>query len=128
MLGMKNYASHHLRACLASLGSLLRTPFASLTTAVVIGVALALPSGFHALLSGVQSLAAGLEGEVAQVSLFLKPEVKEDAARNLAWRLRSMDDVAGVRYISPQQALEERVVLVRGEDRDKRAGQRIAGR
>jgi cell division transport system permease protein len=107
MLGVKNYLTHHLRACLASLGSLLSTPFASLMTAVVIGVALALPSGFHALLRGVQSLAAGLEGDVAQVSLFLKTEVKEDAARNLAWRLRSMEDVAGVRYISPQQALEE---------------------
>jgi cell division transport system permease protein len=107
MLGMKNYLTHHLRACFASLGSLLRTPFASLMTAVVIGVALALPSGFHALLTNVQSMAAGLEGEVVQVSLFLKAGVKEDAARNLAWRLRSMDDIAAVRYISPQQALEE---------------------
>lgn len=107
MVGMKNYLTHHLRACLASLGNLLRTPFASLMTAVVIGVTLALPSGFHALLTSVQSLAAGVEGEMAQVSLFLKPGIKEDAALNLAWRLRSMKDVAGVRYISPQQALEE---------------------
>lgn len=106
-LSLKNYFVHHLRACLASLGSLLRTPFASLMTAMVIGVALALPSGFHVLLSSVQSLASGWEGEMAQISLFLKPEIKEDAARNLAWRLRSMNDVAGVRYISPQQALEE---------------------
>ena len=37
MLGLKNYLTHHLRACLASLGSLVRTPFASLMTAVVIG-------------------------------------------------------------------------------------------
>jgi cell division transport system permease protein len=107
MRGMKNYLSHHLRACLASLGSLLRTPFASLMTAVVIGVALALPGGFHSLLGSVQILAGGMEGDVAQVSLFLKAGVKEDAARNLAWRLRSMDDIAGVRYISPRQALEE---------------------
>jgi len=106
-LGIENYLINHLRAFLASLGSLVRTPFASLMTAVVIGVALALPSGFHALLVNVQSLASGWEGEVAQVSLFLKSEIKEDAARNLAWRLRSMDDVAGVRYISPQEALEE---------------------
>jgi cell division transport system permease protein len=106
-LGIENYLIHHLRAFFASLGSLLRTPFASFMTAVVIGVALALPSGFHALLLSVQSLASGWEGEVAQVSLFLKPDIKDDAARNLAWRLRSMDDVAGVRYISPQQALEE---------------------
>lgn len=107
MQGMKNYLGHHLRAGLSSLGTLLRTPFASLMTAVVIGVALALPGGFHSLLGSVQILAGGMEGEVAQVSLFLKAGVKEDAARNLAWRLRSMDDIAGVRYISPRQALEE---------------------
>jgi cell division transport system permease protein len=106
-LGFENYLIHHLRAFFASLGRLLRTPFASLMTAVVIGVALALPSGFHALMLSVQSLASGWEGEVAQVSLFLKPQIKDDAARNLAWRLRSMDDVASVRYISPQQAVEE---------------------
>lgn len=106
-LGIENYVIHHARAFFASLGGLLRTPWASLMTAVVIGVALALPSGFHALLLSVQSLASGWESEVAQVSLFLKADTKEDVARNLAWRLRSMDDVAGVRYISPQQALEE---------------------
>lgn len=104
---LKNYFINHMRACVASLGDMLRAPFASLMTAVVIGVALALPSGFHALLASAQTLAAGWEGEVAQISLFLKPGMKEDAALNLAWRLRSMNDVAGVRYISPQQALEE---------------------
>jgi cell division transport system permease protein len=104
---LKNYFINHMRACVASLGDMLRAPFASFMTAVVIGVALALPSGFHALLASAQTLAAGWEGEVAQVSLFLKPGMKEDAALNLAWRLRSMNDVAGVRYISPQQALEE---------------------
>ena len=106
-LGLESYLINHLRAFFASLGGLVRTPFASLMTAAVIGVALALPGGFHALLLSVQSLASGWEGEVAQVSLFLKPDIKEEAARSLAWRLRSRDDVAGVRYISPQQALEE---------------------
>jgi len=104
---MKNYLNNHLRACRASLSALLRAPFASLMTAVVIGVALALPSGLHALLDGAQSVAAGWEGDVSQVSLFLKQGVKEEAAKNLTWRLRATNDVAAVRYISPQQALEE---------------------
>lgn len=107
MVSFKNYFGHHLRACVASLGRLARTPFASLMTAVVIGVALALPSGLHTLLGDVQHLAAGMEGEVSQVSLFLKAEVKDEAARSLAWRVRSMDEVAAVRYMSPQQALDE---------------------
>lgn len=107
MAGMNHYFTPHLRACLASLGSLVRAPFASLMTVVVIGVALALPSGFHALMRDVQQLAAGMEGQVAQVSLFLKMEVSEEDARSLAWRLRSRDDVAAVRHITPQQALEE---------------------
>jgi cell division transport system permease protein len=106
-MAVKNYFTHHLRAALASLGSLVRTPFASLMTAVVVGVALALPGGFHTLLSDAQRLTAGMKGEAAQVSLFLKAEIKDEAARNLAWRLRSMDEVASVRYISPRQALDE---------------------
>jgi hypothetical protein len=69
-LGFENYLIHHLRAFFASLGGLVRTPFASLMTTVVIGVALALPGGFHALMLGIQSLASGWQGEVAQVSLF----------------------------------------------------------
>ncbi|MEK7322503.1 MAG: permease-like cell division protein FtsX [Pseudomonadota bacterium] len=105
--GLENYLTHHLRALFASLGQLVRTPLATLMIAAVIGIALALPAGFHALLASVQTVAAGWEGDMAQISLFLKPTIKEDQAAALAKRLRGMREVTAVRYISPQQALAE---------------------
>jgi len=105
--GLENYVIHHLRALFASLGQLARAPLATFMTAAVIGIALALPAGFHALLASVQTVAAGWEGDMAQISLFLKPSIKDDQAAGLAKRLRGMREVADVRYISPQQALAE---------------------
>ncbi len=104
---MASYFTNHLRAFFASLGQLLRTPLPTLMTATVIGIALALPAGFHAVLSSVQTVAAGWEGDMAQISLFLKPSVKEVQAGKLADRMRAMSEVAEVHYISPQEALAE---------------------
>lgn len=105
--GLENYLTNHLRAFFASLGQLLRAPLSTLMTAAVIGIALALPAGFHAVLASVQSVAAGWEGDMAQISLFLKPSIKEEQAAKLAGRLRDMSEVAEVHYISPQAALAE---------------------
>lgn len=106
-LGLENYVTHHARALLASLGQLLRTPVTTLMTAAVIGIALALPASFYALLKSVESVTAGWQGEMAQISLFLKPSLKEPQAHALAERVRALPEVAHVRYISPQQALAE---------------------
>src|SRR3569623_755148 len=44
---------------------------------------------------------------MAQISLYLKPALKEEQALALAGRLRRLPEVAKVQYISPQQALQE---------------------
>jgi len=106
-LTIENYFTHHARALLASLGQLLRAPLATLMTAAVIGIALALPAAFHALLKSVESVTSGWQGDMAQISLFLKPSLKDDQAAALAGRVRALPEVASVRYISPQQALQE---------------------
>jgi len=106
-LTIENYFTHHARALLASLGQLLRAPLATLMTAAVIGIALALPAAFHALLKSVESVTAGWQGDMAQISLFLKPSLKDGQAAALAGRVRALTEVASVRYISPQQALQE---------------------
>ncbi|NOX77033.1 MAG: cell division protein FtsX [Gammaproteobacteria bacterium] len=100
------YFTHHLWVLVSSLGVLWRTPLATLMTAAVIGIALALPAGLHVLLQNVQQLSTGWEG-TAQMSLFLKPGVPESRITSLADKLRDWDDVAEVRYISREQALAE---------------------
>lgn len=100
------YFTHHLWVLVSSLGVLWRTPLATLMTAAVIGIALALPAGLHVLLQNVQQLSTGWEG-TAQMSLFLKSGVPEKRIHSLAEKLRGWDGVAEVRYISREQALAE---------------------
>ncbi len=100
------YFTHHLWVLVSSLGSLWRTPLATLMTAAVIGIALALPAGLHVLLQNVQQLSSGWEG-TAQMSLFLKSGVSEKRIHSLADTLRGWEGVAEVRYISREQALAE---------------------
>jgi cell division transport system permease protein len=100
------YFTHHLWVLVSSLGVLWRTPMATLMTAAVIGIALALPTGLHVLLQNVQQLSTGWEGS-AQMSLFLKQGVSEKRVQGLAKQLRGWEGVAEVRYISREQALAE---------------------
>jgi cell division transport system permease protein len=100
------YFTHHLWVLVSTLGGLWRTPLATLMTAAVIGIALALPAGLHVLLQNVQQLSTGWEG-TAQMSLFLKQDVSEKSIESLAKKLRGWEGVADVRYISREQALAE---------------------
>jgi len=100
------YLTHHLWVLVSSLGVLWRTPLATLMTASVIGIALALPTGLHVLLQSVQQLSTGWEG-TAQMSLFLKSDVPEKRILSLADKLRGWEGVSEVRYISREQALAE---------------------
>jgi cell division transport system permease protein len=107
---LNTYFTHHLWVLVSSLGQLWRTPLATLMTAAVIGIALALPAGLHVLLQNVQQLSIGWEGST-QMSLFLKQSVAEKRIQSLADELRDWGDVAEIRYISRERALAEFRVL-----------------
>lgn len=100
------YGINHLQTLLASLGRLWRAPFASLMTAAVIGIALALPAGLHLLLDNAQRLSANWDGS-ARVSIFLKDTVSDGQASAFAAKLRGRNEIAETEYISPAAALEE---------------------
>ncbi|RKZ40905.1 MAG: cell division protein FtsX [Gammaproteobacteria bacterium] len=98
---------HHLYVLFSSLGRIARTPLPSLMTAAVIGIALALPTGLYLLLENVQQISNDWES-VAQMSLFIKPEINDDAKINaFAKKLEQHPDIHGIRIITPAQALEE---------------------
>ncbi len=105
-LHLDTWLLRHLQVALASLGRLCRAPLATLMTTAVIGIALALPTGMHVALSNIQQLAGGWDG-AATLSLFLKQEVKEQQAMQLANRLRAHPQLAKVQLIDPDLALEE---------------------
>lgn len=96
----------HLQVLFFSLGRLSRTPFSTLMTAAVIGIALALPAGLYVVLQNAQQLSQGWDNST-QISVFLKHEVDDGRVAALASRLRATAEVATVDYISRDQALAE---------------------
>lgn len=103
---LKNYLLNHAYALVYSLGQITRTPLSSMMTVMVIGITLALPTGLYVALQNTQQLTAGLDN-VAQMSLFLKKDTREQNATDLAGQLRRNPDIATLEIITPDQALEE---------------------
>jgi cell division transport system permease protein len=102
----KTYLLRHAQVFFYSLGQLSRTPFSMLMTAAVIGIALALPAGLHVMLDNAQTLSGGWDG-AAKVSLYLKKGIREDDTRQLAGKIRKLDEVVEVDFISSEQGLQE---------------------
>jgi len=103
---LKNYLLNHAYALVYSLGQITRTPLSSMMTVMVIGITLALPTVLYVALQNTQQLTAGLDN-VAQMSLFLKKDTREENATDLAGQLRRNPDIATLEIITPDQALEE---------------------
>ena len=106
LTALRVYLLRHLQVFFYSLGVLSRSPFATLMTTAVIGIALALPSGLHVVLQNAQQLSGGWDG-AAQISLFLKRTVPEEEANRLARQIQNLPEVASVNYISRSEALQE---------------------
>jgi cell division transport system permease protein len=98
--------NQHGHTLFASLGRLCRTPFATAMTMTVIAIALALPATFHVMLKNVQQLSGALETS-AQISLFLKPELGDDAGIRVAERVRGHAAVESVTVVTKEGALQE---------------------
>lgn len=77
-----------------------------LLTIIVLGIALALPFALGMLLLNVRADSARLPPPLG-LSVYLKPGVSEQRARELATSLRSRPDVAGVTLITAAQGLQD---------------------
>ena len=103
---LRAYALQHAQVFFYSLGQLWRSPLATLMTAAVIGIALALPIGLQVVLQNVQTLDADWESG-GDISLFLKQEVNDEEAQRLAEQVRKLPGVDSVTSLSRTQALQE---------------------
>jgi cell division transport system permease protein len=106
MLSPQTYFARHAQVTLESLGRLYRNGLATWMTAMVIGIALALPAGLYLLLTNLDRLSGAWEGQ-AGLSVFLKDGVKGAAAEGVARQVRAWPGVADVTLVTPEQALEE---------------------
>ena len=96
----------HAQMSLSSLGRLSRNPVATVMTAAVIGIALALPSGLHLLVANVSQLSSSWDGS-ASISLFLNQDVSDAQAETVRHQVSMRGDVAETQLIGRDQALDE---------------------
>lgn len=103
---LQAYRDHHAHALFSSLGRLVATPFTTIMTIAVLSISIALASGFYIMVTNAQQLTANLESS-NQISLFLKDEVANEVATDLAESIRHNPSVQEVKLITKEQALAE---------------------
>lgn len=100
------WALRHVATSIAAFGRLVKQPFATFLTVLVIAVTLALPAAMHLIIKNVQSLSGNWENAL-DFSVYLSPETSIDAATRLANLIEQRADVRSVTLIPADQALEE---------------------
>jgi cell division transport system permease protein len=105
-LGFTSWRDQHLYSLFSSLGRLLARPWATALTALVMGLALALPLLFLILLDNARGLSGGWQ-DAREITVFLKPDADAQAGDALARQLRLRADVAAVKTVTPEQGLAE---------------------
>lgn len=104
--GLALYFSRHIEACLLSLGRLAHAPIANLMVFMVIGIALALPSGLLVLLKNLEVISQNWDNNPS-ITLYLKQDTSEAQLSSLMRKIKQQTTVENLIYISPQQALNE---------------------
>jgi cell division transport system permease protein len=105
-MSLGSYGVRHAQAFLGALGRLLRSPFASFLTILVVSVALALPMSLKLFVSNAR-LATGDFKDAVDLSVYFKTDVPLVKAQQLATSARERSGVAEVTLIPADQALEE---------------------
>ena len=102
----RGYRYHHRSTLQTSLQKMLREPFQSLLTIVVIVIALTLPTALSLGIDNMRQLSGGIEAS-AQISVFVKKGARPAAVEEMASQLKKLSGVATVTHISAESALEE---------------------
>lgn len=100
------WLQHHRLSAADSLRRILESPFSSLLTCLVIGIAVALPVSLDVALDNIGRL-GGAWDSPAQISLFLDAAHGGEEPRELAAQLQDREDIARATFVSREQALEE---------------------
>lgn len=103
---LRIWLSRHAQAAVGALGRFLRSPLAALMSIAVVAIAAALPALLYVLLDNSTRLLTSWEG-AGSLTLFLRPEVSDGAARKLADQIAKREDVSGVQLIGRSEGLAE---------------------
>ncbi len=100
------WAGRHVSTASASLGRLVRQPFASLMIILVIAVTLALPAALNLMVKNASAISGQWESAL-DFSVFLDRDLNLDEAAALGRLIEQRADVVSVTLISSDDALEE---------------------
>lgn len=103
---MKAWLNHHLHSLKIAAQRFRDAPLATMFTILVIGVAVALPSGLYVLLSNLDRAAGGVKPQV-ELTVFIKSDVSDSDSKALAETLRKQADVAQVKFVGKEQGLRK---------------------
>lgn len=106
MSALATYFSRHAQALLSAFGRLIRRPFGSLLSVLVIAIALALPSSLWLLVKNAQA-AAGDVTDSIEIAVYFKTDVPLEKAEQLAAAARARVDVEQVKVVSAEDGLAE---------------------
>lgn len=101
-----SWFDHHVYSLVASLGRMLRKPWATGLTVGVMAIAFALPLGLWAVLSNLAQFTGDVQ-QSRQVSLYLVPGTTLERANAIAQQIRARSDVASVTVRSADEGLRE---------------------
>ncbi|MBI5938297.1 MAG: ABC transporter permease [Betaproteobacteria bacterium] len=101
---MKTWLALHAHSFAIALDRLRRAPLASLISVLVIGTAIALPSGLYLLLDNLGKATADAAPRT-ELSVFFKLNTAEAAARQMGQGLQQQPEIASVRFIGRDEAL-----------------------
>jgi cell division transport system permease protein len=102
----RGWRRHHSQSAADSLAKVLQQPVSSAMTWLVIGIAIALPTGLWVVLDNLSQLSGQLD-RPAQLSVFLQMDAQAQDARSLALTLAQRDDIHSAQFIDRDQALTE---------------------
>ncbi|WP_255556616.1 permease-like cell division protein FtsX [Methylococcus sp. ANG] len=103
---LQSYLVSHVQTAKEALWRMRRTPFAMALTLLVIAATLALPTSFHVLVKNLRLVGGDLEA-TNEISLYLKPDLSNDAGRKLADRLKSHAQIAETRLVTKEAGIEQ---------------------
>jgi cell division transport system permease protein len=106
MASLSNWSSRHGHALVSTAGHLGRHGLATVLTVLVMGLAMALPLALQVLVRNVRDATGDFSGAVG-LSVYFKPEVSEQKARQLASTAAARPGVERATLITSSEALAE---------------------
>jgi len=103
---MATWFTRHVSTSIGSLGRLSRQPVASLMIILVIAVTLAIPASLNLIVKNAHSVSSGWDN-VLDFSIYLRRDVSESEAADVASLIQQRADVESVELITASAALEE---------------------